>query len=92
MIKKYYKCLSKTQKWILYAGFALIAIFTLIHNPLSGYNHNHRGHHTKAPLGESRSNDYGHLQLGILRTYLSFVVATIILTGAAVHLSGRDDE
>jgi hypothetical protein len=87
MIKKYYKSLSKTQKWILYAGFALIAIFTLIHNPLSGYYGSFGGdRYTKAPLGESRSNNYGYLQLGMMRTYLSFVIATIILTGAAVHL------
>lgn len=91
MIKKWFKTLSQRQKWILYAGFALVVIFTLIHNPLSGYE-KYDGIRTDRPIGASSKNrQNGYLSLGTLSAYSSFVIATCILTGAAIHLSGRDD-
>lgn len=93
MIKEWFKSLSQRQKWILYAGLALLAIITLIHNPLSGYEKSSRGIRTKNPIEESRDNRFnGYFSLGTLSAYASFVIATCILTGAAIHLSGRENE
>lgn len=94
MIKEWFKGLSQRQKWILYAGFALLAIFTLIHNPLSGYEKSsYGGIRTEHPIGASRDNRFnGYFSLGTLSAYASFIIATCILTGAAIHLSGREDE
>ena len=92
MIKEWFKSLSQRQKWILYAGFALVVIFTLIHNPLSGYRNTSRGIYTRDPIGESSRSRDGYLSLGKMSAYGSFVIATSILTGAAIHLSGRDGE
>ena len=92
MIKEWFKSLSHKQKWILYAGFALVVIFTLIHNPLSGYHNYSRGIYTRDPIGESSRSHDGYLSLGKMSAYGSFVIATSILTGAAIHLSGRDGE
>lgn len=93
MIKEWFKNLSQKQKWILYAGFALVVIFTLIHNPLSGYEKHYDTIRTEHPIGESPDNRFnGYLKLGTLSAYGSFVIATSILTAAAIHLSGKDDE
>ena len=93
MIKEWFKSLSQRQKWILYAGFALVVIFTLIHNPLSGYEKHYDTIRTDRPIGASSKNRHnGYLKLGTLSAYGSFVIATSILTAAAIYLSGKEGE
>ncbi len=84
--------LSTKQRWILFAGFSLILVLTLIHNPLSGYDHSYDGmHYTNEPLGMTHNNSYGFLKLGLLRTYISFVAVTVIMTSAGIYITGIGD-
>ena len=94
LVKKWFDGLSKKQKWILYWGGFLIVIFTLIHNPASGYSTRYGDVVTETPLGRvsGKSGQGGYLNLGLLGTYFSFVTATLVLTIAATCLAGSGNE
>jgi hypothetical protein len=92
LIKKWFDGLSKNQKWITYFGFALIVIFTLIHNPTSEYTTSFSNVCTRIPIGREPDRRYGYLNLGLLGTYFTFVAATLVLTFAAIRLAGTGKE
>lgn len=87
---KWFGSLSKKQRWVLFAGFALIVIFTLIHNPLSGYHKEYNQTTTRQPLGIGSDSDYGYLSLGLPGTYFTFIIGTILITIAAIYQTGSE--
>lgn len=78
--------LNSIQRWILFGGLSIVLICTLIHNPTSGFTRLKDYRCTTNPLGDDRM---GYLSLGLIGTYWSFVIVSVVLTTIAVVFAGN---
>jgi hypothetical protein len=87
---------NATQKKAIFRCLIVCTVLTVLHNPLSGYEpvprRSSEPHRTTFPVGVSADNNFGYLNLGLVSTYGSALIGTLLITAVFVMTTRKDGE